>query len=150
VLYRTGYLQNYLKNYYESSSQRIVGGFGLLDEYPRFGIGMDYVTYQSWFWYHIYNGLWYLRRVIWCRVRGQAGGMDSTAMYTWRWLGTVNILVGGPGFSRVRHGLHGSYWYLYSASAGYCQYTSRETRLLTGTAEHRAILNANTSGYRIG
>jgi len=53
VLYRTVCLQNYLQNFYESSGQRIVDGFGLLDEYPRFGIGMDYVTYRSWSWYLI-------------------------------------------------------------------------------------------------
>jgi len=76
--------------------------------------------------------------------------MDPIGMYTWRLLGTVNILVGRPGFSRVRHGLHGSYWYLYSASAENCQYTSRETRLLTCTAVHGAILNANCSECGIG
>jgi len=32
----------------------------------------------------------------------------------------------GPAFRRVRHGLLGAYWYLYSASAEYCQYTSRK------------------------
>jgi len=115
------YLQNHLQNFYESSGQQNVVGVGLLDEYPRFGMGMDYFTYRSWSLYHIYNVLLYLCQDTWCCVRGQEGGMDPTGMNTWRLLGTVNILVGGPGFSRGRHGLHGSYWYEYLASAGYRQ-----------------------------
>jgi len=41
------FLQNYRHNVYKSTGQQIVVGVVLLDEYPRFGFGMDYVTYQS-------------------------------------------------------------------------------------------------------